>query len=155
MTFHNIVIFDLDGTTIDSTHRQATLADGTLNLAAWKEAATPEKIFQDTVLPLGHLVNRIGKKAYTIICTARNMSDADFEFLMDNGINVDKIISRPLGNNEPDGELKKKQLNSFLSLKQFKHRNKIMFDDASSVRSILRKIGITVIHPNKINERIV
>ena len=153
--FNNILIFDLDGTTIDSSHRHATLPDGTLNLAKWIENSTPEKIFQDTVLPLGHLVNRIGKKAYTIICTARNMSDADFEFLMDNGINVDKIISRPLGNNEPDGELKKKQLNSFLSLKQFKHKNKIMFDDASSVRSILRKIGITVIHPNKINERIV
>jgi len=154
MTFQNIVIFDLDGTTIDSTHRQATLADGTLNLAAWKEAATPEKIFNDTVLPLAHQVNKIGKKAYTIICTARNMSDADFEFLMDNGINVDKIISRPHGNNEPDAQLKKKQLNSFLSLKQFKGKNAIMFDDADSVRSTLRQIGITVIHPNKINERI-
>jgi len=73
---------------------------------------------------------------------------------MDNGINVDKIISRPHGNNEPDGELKKKQLNSFLSLKQFKHKNKIMFDDASSVRSILRKIGITVIHPDKVNAKL-
>ena len=152
--FENVVIFDLDGTTIDSTHRQATLADGTLNLAAWFENATPEKIFQDQVLPLGHLVSKIGKKAFTIICTARNMSDADFEFLMDNGICVDKIISRPQGNMEPDAELKKKQLNSFLSLKQFKGKNAIMFDDADSVRSTLRKIGITVIHPNKINERI-
>jgi phosphoglycolate phosphatase-like HAD superfamily hydrolase len=154
MTFQNIVIFDLDGTTIDSTHRQATLADGTLNLAAWKEAATPEKIFQDQILPLGHLVSKIGKKAFTIICTARQMSDADFEFLMDNGICVDKIISRPHGNNEPDAQLKKKQLNSFLSLKQFKGKNAIMFDDADSVRKTLRQIGITVIHPNKINERI-
>lgn len=152
--FHNIVIFDLDGTTINSDHRHATLADGTLNLEAWKENCTPEKIFQDQVLPLGKLVSKIGKKAFTIICTARNMSDADFEFLMDNGICVDKIISRPHGNNEPDAQLKKKQLNSFLSLKQFKHKNKIMFDDADSVRSTLRKIGITVIHPNKINERL-
>ena len=152
--FNNILIFDLDGTTIDSSHRHATLPDGTLNLAKWIENSTPEKIFQDSVLPLGKLVSKLGKKHYTIICTARVLSHADLEFLMDNGICVDKIISRPLGNNTPDGELKKKQLNSFLSLKQFKNKNKIMFDDADSVRSIVRKIGITVIHPNKINRKV-
>ena len=152
--FHNIVIFDLDGTTIDSTHRQATLADGTLNLAAWIENATPEKIFQDKLLPLAQQVNKIGKRAYTMVCTARVLSDADREFLMVNGINVDKIISRPEGNKTPDGELKRKQLNSFLSLKQFKGKNAIMFDDAASVRSSLRKIGITVIDPAKIQERV-
>ena len=152
--FDNIVIFDLDGTTIDSSHRHATHADGTLNLDAWIENATPEKIFQDQVLPLGHLVSKIGKRAYTIICTARVLSHADYEFLMDNGICVDKIISRPSGNNEPDAQLKKKQLNSFLSLKQFKGKNAIMFDDADSVRSTLRKIGITVIHPDTVNRKV-
>ena len=152
--FHNIVIFDLDGTTIDSSHRHATLADGTLNLAKWIENSTPEKIFQDSVLPLGHLVSKIGKRAYTMICTARVLSQADYEFLMENGICVDKIISRPLGNNTPDGELKKRQLNSFLSLKQFKNKNVIMFDDADSVRSTLRKIGITVIHPDTVNRKV-
>ena len=152
--FHNIVIFDLDGTTIDSSHRHATHADGTLNLEAWIENATPEKIFQDSVLPLGKLVSKIGKKAYTMICTARVLSHADREFLMENGICVDKIISRPLGNNSPDAELKKRQLNSFLSLKQFQNKNVIMFDDADSVRSTLRKIGITVIHPDTVNRKV-
>ena len=52
MTIKNISIFDLDGTIIDSSHRQATLPDGTLNLAHWFENATPEKIFEDKVLPL-------------------------------------------------------------------------------------------------------
>lgn len=152
--FNNILIFDLDGTTIDSSHRHATHADGTLNLEAWIENSTPEKIFQDSVLPLGHLVSKLSKKHYTIICTARVLSDADLEFLMDNGICVDKIISRPMGNNSPDGELKKRQLNSFLSLKQFQNKNVIMFDDADSVRAIVRKIGITVIHPDKINRKV-
>ena len=40
--FNNILIFDLDGTTIDSSHRHATLPDGTLNLAKWIENSTPE-----------------------------------------------------------------------------------------------------------------
>ena len=151
----NISIFDLDGTIIDSSHRQATLPDGTLNLSAWKENATPEKIFDDKVLPLATQVRRRQKAGdYVMVCTARQMSDADFEFLQNVGICPDKIISRPDGNNTPDGELKAKQLNSFLSLKQFAKANKVMFDDAASVRSTLRKIGIAVIHPDKIAERV-
>jgi len=47
MTIKNILIFDLDGTTIDSSHRQATKADGTLDLQAWFKNATPEKIHDD------------------------------------------------------------------------------------------------------------
>jgi len=92
------------------------------------------------------------KGDYIIINTARNLSYADYEFMMENGIFADKIIDRPQGNNENDAELKRKQLNSFLSLKQFKQANKIMFDDNNEVRSLLRQIGISVIHPNKYNK---
>ena len=149
-----ITIFDLDGTTLDSSHRQATLPNGNLNLAHWKENSTPEKIFDDKVLPLAQEVRRRNKKGdYTIVCTARTLSYADFEFLMQEGILADKVISRPLGNNEDDAKLKRKQLNSFLSLRQFKQANKVMFDDNNNVRSELRQIGISVIHPNKYNNR--
>ena len=155
MTIKNISIFDLDGTIIDSSRRQATLPDGTLNQAHWFENATPEKIFEDKVLPLAHQIRKRSKAGdFVLVCTARTMQDADFEFLMNEGICPDKIISRPAGNMEPDGKLKAKQLNSFLSLKQFRKASKVMFDDAASVRSSLRKIGIAVIHPDKIAERV-
>jgi hypothetical protein len=151
----NITIFDLDGTVIDSTHRQATKPDGTLDIANWLENSTPEKIFGDSVLPLAQQINKRSKRGdYVLVCTARNMTDADFEFLMDNGINPHKIISRPIGNNTPDGELKAKQLQQLFNLKQFKNANKVMFDDAPSVRSSLRKIGVAVINPEKIAERV-
>jgi len=155
MTIKNISIFNLDGTIIDSSHRQATLPDGTLNLAHWFENATPEKIFEDKVLPLADQIRkRVHAGDFVLVCTARTMQDADFEFLMNAGICPDKIISRPAGNFEADGTLKAKQLNSFLSLKQFRKASKVMFDDAASVRSSLRKIGIAVIHPDKIAERV-
>jgi len=151
----NISIFDLDGTIIDSSHRQMVKADGTLDLAKWFEFATPEKIFEDTVLPLAQQVRKRQKRGdYVMVCTARNMTDADFEFLQNEGICPDKIISRPVGNMEPDGVLKAKQLNSFLSLKQFAKASKVMFDDAASVRSSLRKIGIAVINPAKIARKV-
>ena len=53
---------------------------------------------------------------------------------------------------ENDAKLKRKQLNSFLSIKQFKNANKVMFDDNNQVRSELRQIGISVLHPNKYNK---
>ena len=82
------------------------------------------------------------------------MSDADFEFLQNFGICPDKIISRPVGNMEPDGQLKAKQLKQLFNLKQFQKASKVMFDDAASVRSALRKIGIAVINPTAIEGRI-
>ena len=76
----NIVIFDLDGTTIDSSHRQATKSDGTLDLAHWFDNATPEKIFADKLLPLAQQMHKRCKAGdYVIVCTARAMQFADFE----------------------------------------------------------------------------
>ena len=148
-----ISIFDLDGTTIDSSHRQVTDSKGNLDLAHWFKNATPSKIFADKVLPLALQIRRRQKKGdYVVVHTARNMTYADYEFLMENGICPNKIISRPKGNMENDAKLKRKQLNSFLSLKQFKNANKVMFDDNDQVRSELRQIGISVIHPNKYNK---
>ena len=67
----NISIFDLDGTIIDSSHRQMVKSDGTLDLAKWFENATAEKIFADKVLPLATQVRRRQKAGdYVMVCTA-------------------------------------------------------------------------------------
>ena len=152
----NITIFDLDGTCIDSSHRQLTKADGTLDIANWLENATSEKVFKDSLLPLA---SEISKRKiagdYTIISTARNMTDADFEFLRINNMVPNLIISRKVGDNRPDDEIKFKRLNSLFNLKQFRNANKIMFDDANSVRATLRGLLDAVINPAKINERLI
>ena len=150
-----ISIFDLDGTTIDSSHRQATLPNGNLDLKHWFENSTPSKIFADKVLPLSLQIRRRQKKGdYVVVHTARNMTYADYEFLMENGICPDKIISRPKGNMIADGVLKRKQLSSFFNLKPFKNANKVMFDDNLEVKKEVSKIGVQVFNPNKLNERL-
>ena len=83
------------------------------------------------------------------------MSYADYEFLMENGICPDKIISRPKGNMIADGVLKRKQLSSFFNLKQFRNANKVMFDDNQEVKKEVSKIGVQVFNPTKLNERLV
>ena len=155
MMMKNISIFDLDGTCIDSSHRSVTRPDGTLSLSHWRANATPEKIFGDSLLPLAYEVNKRCKAGdFTIVSTARMMTDADFEFLMNEGINPHLILSRKAGDNRPDAELKLNSLRSLFNLKQFKNTNKIMFDDAASVRSALRGLVDAVINPAKINKRL-
>ena len=150
-----ISIFDLDGTTIDSSHRQVTLPNGNLDIANWLENSTPSKIFADKVLPLSLQIRRRQKKGdYVVVHTARNMSYADYEFLMENGICPNKIISRPIGNNTADGILKRKQLSSLFNLKPFKQARKVMFDDNLEVKKEVSKIGVQVFNPNKLNERL-
>ena len=150
-----ISIFDLDGTTIDSSHRQVTLPNGNLDIANWLENSTPSKIYADKVLPLSLQIRRRQKKGdYVVVHTARNMSYADYEFLMENGICPNKIISRPIGNNTADGVLKRKQLSSLFNLKPFKQARKIMFDDNLEVKKEVSKIGVQVFNPNKLNERL-
>ena len=108
-----LYIFDLDGTAIDSSHRQNTLPDGSLNLAAWRENSTPEMIARDSLLPLGEqwrdMVARglDGTHVKIAIITARVMGAADLQYLDDNGLDYDYIYSRNEGDHMPDDMLKK------------------------------------------------
>ena len=65
-----ISIFDLDGTTIDSNHRQATLPVVILTLNIGLKTI-PSKIFADKVLPLALQIRRRQKKGdYVVVHTA-------------------------------------------------------------------------------------
>ena len=105
-------IFDLDHTVIDSSHRQSTLPCGSLDLANWIENNTPENISRDTLLPLADLWKTLDKQGQMIgVCTARVLQDADYEFLADNGLEYDFILSRPMGDSSKDDDLKERLLN--------------------------------------------
>ena len=80
-------IYDLDHTVIDSTHRAATLPNGSLDLAHWREHSTPELIAKDKLLPLaGHWKIQRARGAEIVVCTARVMGDADYQYLADHGL---------------------------------------------------------------------
>ena len=104
-----LYIFDLDGTAIDSSHRANTLADGSLNLDAWRENSTPEMIARDSLLPLGEQWRDISPEfaGQIAIITARVMGAADLQYLDDNGLHYDYLYSRTEGDNTPDHALKK------------------------------------------------
>ena len=81
-----IYIYDLDMTVIDSSHRRKYNQNGDFRLSYWKEHNTRKDIFGDSLLPLAkHLKKKILDNV-VLICTAREISQDDLDFLEMNGI---------------------------------------------------------------------
>lgn len=149
-------IFDLDGTVIDSAHRQGeTLAD-------WRRMNTVGNVMRDSLLPLaakmqGAILNGLD----VWVCTSRVMRKADFAFLRLQGLlpNGGPVIHR-IGENDqrPCGELKLAKLRGYaagmgITWVQFAH-DSIMFDDSLDVQKALRGAGLRVVDPVQFNSYI-
>ena len=147
-------IFDLDGTVVDSSHRQG---DGSLN--DWRRLNTVGNIMRDGLLPLaGKMQTAIQDGLDIWVCTSRVMGKADFAFLRLQGLlpNGGPVIHR-IGENDqrPCGELKLAKLRGYaagmgITWAQFAH-DSIMFDDSLDVQKTLRGAGIRVIDPVQFN----
>ena len=156
-----LFIFDLDHTTIDSSHRCNTLPDGSLDLAAWRENSTPEMVGRDTLLPLGlewrDLYSRSPDLEIAVI-TARVMGAADLQYLADNNLRYDYIYSRTEGDNTPDAALKeialyslgRKMGRSIKWLQQFAY----FWDDNKNVLKMGSNLGINMLDSTLTNKRL-
>ena len=128
-----LFIFDLDGTTIDSSHSQNTL-------------------------PLADSWRTIDQSRHdVVIMTARVIGDADLAFLVRSNLRYRFIYSRPIGSTIADGILKQsmirqcaRDLGVSLAWMRF---NAFMFDDSENVRNALQSMGIRVYNPISYNAR--
>ena len=118
-----IYIFDLDGTVVDSSHRFTGTAEGKVDLAKWIEDSTRENIFKDSLLPLAKFMKALMKANQNVwICTARNMSKDDFDFLAENGIKAKTILCRKDGDHRADAEMKTAKLKRLFQFKAIPKR---------------------------------
>jgi hypothetical protein len=145
------VVFDLDGTVINSDHRKVTRSDGSIDLAHWRENCTREKkILQDSLLPLAQSMKNCHLAGYKIIiCTARVIQRADLEFLDLHCLHYDAILHRVIGDERSDAILKAELLQKYFD-NDF--NNVIMFDDNLSVISKMIAIGIKCYDAKRLNE---
>jgi hypothetical protein len=140
-------IWDLDGTVIDSSHRYSTLENGDIDLPRWIADNTRENIERDSLLPLARLMRSNYRQGdIVIICTARVLGVWDHVFLADHGIKAHFILSRALGDNRGDAEMKRQKLLAlFADLKiPFARwtRNATFYDDNQGVLNMAEKFGI-------------
>ena len=143
----NYKIWDLDGTVIDSSHRYSTLPNGDIDLPRWIADNTRENIERDSLLPLARLMRSNYRQGDTvIICTARVLGVYDHCFLADHGIKAQFILSRAIGDNRGDAELKRQKLLAlFADLKiPFSRWSKSawLYDDNQGVLNMAEKLGI-------------
>jgi hypothetical protein len=140
-------IWDLDGTVIDSSHRYSTLENGDIDLPKWIADNTRENIEQDKLLPLARLMRSNYRQGdIVIINTARVLGVWDHCFLAENGIKAQFILSRAIGDNRGDAELKRQKLFAlFADLKvPFARWSKAatFYDDNQGVLNMAEKLGI-------------
>lgn len=151
------VIFDLDGTVIDSNHRHATLPNGALDLEHWRANATPEKIAKDGILPLARSMRDLAYAGHTIVvCTARVMTPADYQFLIDKNLPHCVVLSREPNDTRSDADLKAHLLTRYFASRDLRlgvDVEPIMFDDNLSVVHRMIKIGVHCLDAKKINRR--
>jgi phosphoglycolate phosphatase-like HAD superfamily hydrolase len=155
--FPTIVVFDLDGTVIDSSHRHLSNPDGSVDLVHWRENCTPEKIFADRLLPLARSMRAIFAAGHhVVICTARVMAQADIDFLANNNLPYHGLLSRAEGDTRRDADMKVCLLNAYLLNKGFasiRDANCIMFDDNLKVLEAMAQQGVVCINATKENAR--
>jgi len=151
-------IYDLDHTIIDSSHRQATLPNGDLDLAHWIENSTSEKVMQDSLLPLAqHWRDAQERGAEIVICTARVMGDADFQFLAKNGLYYSACLSRLEGDCTSDALLKERALRNYAACEGISWARfcmfSVMLDDNQNVINHLTARGLRVYDAIQLNKR--
>ena len=171
-----IVIFDLDGTVIDSSHRHATKADGSIDLKHWFDNISAEKVAADKLLPLYTVMTRAYDAGHTVvICTARCLTEHDRRYFTDNGIPFHHLLSREghfvrpgeagyetsyhgfVGDGRGDGEMKVAMLTQLaldLGFTCIADMRAIMFDDNLGVIEAVSKAGVHCIDATKENARL-
>jgi len=148
-----ICIYDLDGTIIDSSHRATHDSNGNIDLNGWKEKSTKEFIFKDSLLPLYCQLQEDYKNGdMVVLCTARELSKWDYEYINMHNIYYDKIISRPIGNTTQDHILKKAQCSYLFNLPCYRESEKWFFDDNMANLEALADLGAVVSHAQQWNK---
>tara|TARA_B110000438_G_C15744870_1_gene620237 strand:+ start:836 stop:1279 length:444 start_codon:yes stop_codon:yes gene_type:complete len=138
-----IYIYDLDMTVIDSSHRRKYNQNGDFRLSYWRDHNTRKDIFGDSLLPLAkHLKKKILDNV-VLICTAREISQDDLDFLEMNGIRFDHMIARKKGDMTADHILKYNALKRFFSDNPYMRKTrKIMYDDSVENLKEISKLKI-------------
>lgn len=140
--------YDLDGVLVDTSHRYRNLDNGAIDLDYWMKNKTVEKIAQDKLLPLSkqYQADCVNPSIYTIICTARVQDILDIDFIFYRLGMPDKLIMRPVNNQERDAVLKRKQLQRLFNLRQFQNKPRKLWEDNKRNIEALRHLFTDCFH---------
>jgi hypothetical protein len=142
-----LIIFDLDGTVIDSSARRVTREDGSLDLDAWRKS-TPEN---DKLLPLARTMRRLIVMGERVaICTSRVLSAADWDFLTRHKMVPEIVISRDPQDERDDISYKVARLGETFTRAEL--ADAVFYEDHYGIRLAVEKAYRTLtLDPVRIN----
>jgi len=128
MPIKRVHIYDLDGTIIDSSHRYRAI-NGRIDLQFWRD--NEHLAYSDSLLPLANQYWRdiADTECFTIIATARVLSEPDNRFIRDFLGIPNRIISRKIDDNQSGAMLKIKGIIGLFNLHVFKRAEIKVFED--------------------------
>lgn len=126
-----IVIYDLDETVINSKHRYRNLPSGSIDLDYWIANSTPEKVAQDSLLPLAaqYIKHIACPNTIVIVATARVCRNQDYLYVAAKLGCPDHFISRRVGDYRADALLKVLGLQHLFDSKGWHDLTAHFFDD--------------------------
>lgn len=127
-----IVIYDLDGTVIDSSHRYRTITENgetRIDLEYWR--ANEYRAMDDGLLPLAkqYMSDLADRNCFVIVATARVMGDPDWQFMREVLGMPNYFISRKPGDSQSGKTLKIKGLQKLANLRQFDMSKAVFYED--------------------------
>jgi hypothetical protein len=96
--------------------------------------------------------------AEIVVCTARVLQSADYDFLQDHGLHTHAILSRPMGDSTSDHLLKERLLREYANARGISWARfckfSTMLDDNQNVIAHLNRLGLYVYDAVPFNERL-
>ena len=133
MPFKRIHVYDLDGTLVDSSHRYKALPNGRIDLDHW--IANKHRIVNDSLLPLAdqYKADIANPEIYVVICTLREPSAEEYEFIRENLGEPNKaIMNRHCLRKNAKG-YKYRELSKLFNLRQFKDLPRFFWEDSKAM----------------------
>lgn len=137
-------VLDLDGVVLDATHRQATHADGTLDLDKYRANSTWANVMADAMMPLALLGVWLTNNSLPFyVCTARPLCKGTQDKLNALGIKPNRIFHRG-ESQEADYILKHRAMSENFSEEQ--RANMVLIDDNIKNLEAVHNIGMKTVH---------
>lgn len=136
-TSRDCIIFDIDGTIADNTHRHHFLQKSPKDWDGFNAAMGADKLH----LAMAQLVNILGNHYPILLCTGRQECDrlVTMDWLEKHNINWCELHMRPTGDFRPDDVVKRELLETILACGW---RPLFVVDDRKSVVAMWRQAGL-------------
>ena len=137
---NKVIVFDIDGTIADVTHRRHWVASKPKNWAAWNAGMANDTVHEDIV----EMMDLFADKDYQIIlCSGRgdDTRAVTEKWLADNDIPYNQLFMRRAGDYRQDSIVKVELLQQ---IRQWHGEPFIWFDDRQQVVDAIRAEGVRV-----------